>query len=505
MTPPPSSASSWPPPAGPPPVSPPPPPPPGGSSVVRRWTDFDVVRRGDVRLLAAGLLAGIAFDVMAHVGFASLAGSVFVTLVAAALLMSGRARSRQGQALLVLALLLSMVLVCRSSSWVILPSSMGIALLLALGASFAAAGPLRSTFPGLAARLVVAAGHVGLAPGMIRGTAGDDGNSTTPARVRAIARGLGLALPVVLVIGMLLGSADPVFQSWFDPSRLLRNLVLVAVGAWILVGLARAMSATRPIALLPLPPRLGTVEVVSVLSALSALYATFVAAQLAALTGGAAHVLSTNGLTYAEYARSGFFQLLAAAAITVAVVLSLRACADRTRTSVIVVSEVTIALTLGIVVVAIRRLQLYEDAYGLTLLRLASTVTATWIGLVLLLLAATAVRRRSDGSAFAPTVVLSGVLVVAIWAAANPAAVVARTNIERSGSGASFDVDQAVDLGPDAIPTLVAGLDELTPSDATELRRKLCAERRDDDGPGYNRSMAEADTALAATCPDRDG
>ena len=68
-----------------------------------------------------------------------------------------------------------------------------------------------------------------------------------------------------------------------------------------------------------------------VLGALCALYAAFVAAQLVGVSSGSRHILESQGLTYAEYAREGFFQLLWAAAITVVVLLCVRACTGRAR------------------------------------------------------------------------------------------------------------------------------------------------------------------------------
>ena len=49
------------------------------------------------------------------------------------------------------------------------------------------------------------------------------------------------------------------------------------------------------------------------------LFALFVAVQLAVLFGGDGYVRATAALTYAEYARSGFAQLVAVAALTLAV------------------------------------------------------------------------------------------------------------------------------------------------------------------------------------------
>jgi hypothetical protein len=107
-----------------------------------------------------------------------------------------------------------------------------------------------------------------------------------------------------VVIGALLASADPVFESWFNVTPVVKNLSLIGLGAVGLLGLARAASAKEPVPELPSAPRLGTVEAVSVLGSLCVLYAAFVAAQLVALTGGADHVLETSDPTDRGYLRS---------------------------------------------------------------------------------------------------------------------------------------------------------------------------------------------------------
>ena len=55
------------------------------------------------------------------------------------------------------------------------------------------------------------------------------------------------------------------------------------------------------------------------LGVLDALFVAFVAVQATVLFGGHAHVLETEGLTYAEYARQGFWQLLWVSALTLLV------------------------------------------------------------------------------------------------------------------------------------------------------------------------------------------
>jgi len=93
---------------------------------------------------------------------------------------------------------------------------------------------------------------------------------------------------------------------------------------------------------------------------MNVLFLGFAVAQLVALSEGGRRVIQTAGLTHAEYARTGLFQLLAVAAITLAIVLSLRAALDqpdpRIRRRFAVLAEVTVVLTLVVVFVAVRRL-----------------------------------------------------------------------------------------------------------------------------------------------------
>ena len=452
--------------------------------------------------MLGALAVGIGFDVAAHNGLVTLAGTALATTTAVCLLASGRLHSRLSRALIALGPILSIALMSRASEWVTIPVVCAITVSFLLAVSFADSNSFASTFPMLGGRFSLVMGHLAFAPGML--TRDPDEirhDSATRSRVLAVARGLALAIPIVVVIGALLGAADPVFESWFDPPRLLQNLVLVLIGAWVLLGLARAAAAKRPTPVLGGAPTLGTVEVVSVLGALSAVYAAFVISQVVAVAGGAKHVLQTTGLTYAEYARSGFFQLLAAASITLIVLLSVRACADRRRLSVLVGSEVTIVLTLAVVAVAIRRLDLYESAYGLTLLRLASTTTAVWIGVVFLVLAVAVARRASSAQWFGPAVVLSGVLFVGMWAAANPADVVARVNVRRAAHGSALDIGSSFQLAADGVPALVEGSHRLSPQDQQLLRLSLCSrEPRERRGAAFNHAEATAERVLENYC-----
>ena len=85
-------------------------------------------------------------------------------------------------------------------------------------------------------------------------------------------------------------------------------------------------------------------------------------------SAASAHVLDTAGLTYAEYARSGFAQLLAVAALTFAVIAAARRWAAAAAAAALLAA--LCVLTLVVLASALKRLGLYEETYGFTRLRL---------------------------------------------------------------------------------------------------------------------------------------
>jgi hypothetical protein len=474
----------------------------------------------DRGLVIGALAGGLMLDLAWRSGLATVAATAWVAVTAAALLLSGRVRGSAARLAVGGAAGTALLLFFRSSPWVLVPVIVAVTAALLLGVSLGAdGGGPASTFPVLGARMAVASAHLVLAPGMLRspvpagpapdpashGTAGHSaagagtaspatagasrggagrgrspGGVTPPAAGRkhaaAAGRGVLLGAPVLVLIWALLAAADPIFRSWFDVSVVAGHVVLVLAGAWAVTGLARAASARRPAPRLPRAPVLGTVEAGCVLGGLCALYAVFVAAQLVALSGAGHRILVTRGLTYAEYARSGFFQLLGCAVITLVVLLTLRACAAAAGPALTGLFALTAVLTIAVVIAAFRRLQLYEAAYGLTMLRLACMVAAAWIGVVFAL-TALSLARRGLPRRYLPAAVLVSALVFTVgWGIASPAAIVARVDLSRSAHGRPLDVSQAASLGPDAMPALLSGLRDLRPAQAAALRRAVCAE-----------------------------
>lgn len=475
--------------------------------------DLTVVRTVDRTALLAVAAMAVATDLVGWSGPPTLAGALFVVVVAAGLVGSGRLVNPPARLLALAAPVFGLFLAVRASGPVVILDMCAAAGLLALAASLARGGdPLDLTLPDLARRGLVAVAHGAAAPAFLLGGVGpwrshhEDGLRPWASA----ARGALLAAPLVLLLGLLLGAADPVFASWFSPSLdagdLVVHAVLLGLGAWGGAGLLRMASAVSP-APLPAPrSRLGYVEAATVVGSLVVLYTAFGVSQLVTLAGGARHVLETAGLTYAEYARSGFFQLLAAATLTLAVLLSLRAVADldtpgRQRNFTIL-AEAAVALTLVIVVVAVRRLLLYEQAYGLTLARLFAVVFALWVGAVLGLLALSLAGVHRRRRWLVPAATGAGLACLLTLNLMSPEALVVERNVANYERTGRLDTETLLGLSDDAVPALVAALPRLDPAARRVILDRLCSPP--DDGAGdpasWSVSGHRADAARRKAC-----
>ncbi|HEX7277587.1 MAG TPA: DUF4173 domain-containing protein [Acidimicrobiales bacterium] len=436
-----------------------------------------VRRPADGIALAAVGVAAVFTDVAVRSSPDGLAGALLVALVGGGLALSGRVANPQARALAAAAVGFGVCLAARTSPWLLPLDILVIGGLLVLAASFATGGSvLDLTVPGAVTRAVHAAVHGLTAPAFLV-----SGRRVSMRKGAAAARGLLLAVPLLIVLGTLLASADAVFAGFFDGWSLvtpIEHAILLVIGAWGMAGLLRLASAAPAPSLGRIGYRLGRTEATIVLGSVVALFAAFAVAQVIGASEGGKHVIETAGLTYAEYARTGFFQLLAVASITLAVLLGLRAATDLTdaaaRRRFTVLAEAAVALTLVIVIVAVVRLGLYEDAFGLTMLRLFSKVFAVWIGVVFVLLAANLAGLGRTRAWLPSTAVGAGLLALFALNVVNPEAVVVRHNVAFAEQSGRFDPEYLTDLSDDAVPALVDALPRLDPEARRTVLERVC-------------------------------
>ena len=270
---------------------------------------------------------------------------------------------------------------------------------------------------------------------------------------------------LVLVFGALFASADAAYAQLlgalvpFDDPASAVGRTFVFVGT-LAVTLSCAALATHPPSLDRLapdaPPPRQRWEWAVPLLALDAVFLSFVVVQLSVLFGGSGHVERTAGLTYAEYARSGFWQLLLVTALTLvvlAVAVRYAPRGDRRDRQLLrgLLGGLCV-LTLVVVVSALYRMSLYENEFGYTRLRVLVTATEVWLGAIVVLLLVAGVQLSGR---WLPRAALTLTVVALLAVAAiNPDAVVARGNVDRYDKSGRIDVDYLAGLSADAVPEL---------------------------------------------------
>ena len=216
------------------------------------------------------------------------------------------------------------------------------------------------------------------------------------------------------------------------------------------------------------------------------LFASFVAVQLRYFFGGDTLVQATAGLSYAEYARRGFFELVVVSALVLPVLLAANALLRRETSRAERVYRVlasTLLVLLGVIMYsAFARMRLYQSAYGSSTDRLYATVFIVWLAAVFAWFAATVLRGR--GRYFVAGTVVSGWATLLALNIADPAGLVARANIARAGRGTELDVSYTESLGADAAPALARYLvrqplappaDWALPLDSAAVRERFLA------------------------------
>jgi hypothetical protein len=319
-------------------------------------------------------------------------------------------------------------------------------------------------------------------------------------------RGLLMGAVLVLPFAGLFWTADAAFAevAGSTPAPSLSTVPgrLVVFVLVLLAALGLALAAGR---VFPDPvtraPKLGLPEWAIPLALLDLLFLAFVVVQVTVLFGGHDHVLETAGLTYAEYARQGFWQLIAAAALTLVVVAGaarvaeIRHAADRILLRGLL--GTLCLLTLVVVASALHRLRLYEDAFGLTRSRLGAE-TFTWglAGLFVVVLLSGVVRPlRRELVRIALAGAALGLLAFSL---SNPDGRVAERNVERWRRTGDLDATYLRRLSADAVPVLAELPEPLQTSVLEPLRLRL-AEPEPWTSANYGRhrarSVLDADSA----------
>ena len=297
------------------------------------------------------------------------------------------------------------------------------------------------------------------------------------AGVRRALLGTLIALPLLILFWQLFMSADAAFErwalqlQWFSPT-LPWHVFSVLVLGWIASGVMAL--AWQPVAADRNRFRvtLGATEATIVLAALSALFVLFAGFQLANLFSSPATNVARSGLSIAEFARHGFFQLMGITPLVLGVLALLSACATQLwhrRLGALLLVCVAIVMASSV-----QRIDYYLDSYGLTVDRIVACAILLWLALCIVAFAATVLRQHCGG--FLALAASMAVAICLILALLNPAAIAVHTNVALGRSDQRpLDLSYLLALGSDAVPALIDELPSLTPSDQCTVATALIA------------------------------
>ncbi|GHH46888.1 DUF4153 domain-containing protein [Lentzea cavernae] len=277
---------------------------------------------------------------------------------------------------------------------------------------------------------------------------------------------VGVALVLLLVFGSLLAGADKGFNDFLE--GLIPDLNVDDWAQQTFFGVVAAFGALGACYLVAAPPEMdedaegkpGSLRLKDYglpVGVLVLLFTGFVGTQLAVLFGGEAYVMKTAGVTFAEYARSGFWQLLWVTILTLGVIAGVaRFAVKKTKQEQLALRVLLgslAVLTLVIVASALSRMWFYQQAYGWTVLRLLVASCEVWLAVVYVMVIASGISLRANW--LPKAIVATGAAFFLAVVAMNPERVVADYNVSRFEATKKIDTYYLSQLSEDAVPALV--------------------------------------------------
>jgi Domain of unknown function (DUF4153) len=297
-----------------------------------------------------------------------------------------------------------------------------------------------------------------------------------------IIRAVSLALPVVLILGLLLSGADPNFAAWRDAiakaiaqiSIIPRILWFAALSALTLGGLGLALQPGPAIADNPPPDspglRFTQADQLAVLGSAAAVFAVYLGLQVSYLFGDSGAVVGSH-VTYAEAVHRGFVELNAAVTLSALVVLTLlNRSAAKPLSRLSKAAAIMLILESQILAIsALHRVRLYEEAYGYTEQRLLVEVYAG-AAIAVLAMLGWEIMCGLDVRRLARRTWAMGILTLCALVFWNHEAWIVRANVARYQLTGQLDADYLIyGLGPDGLPEFAHNLGSLEPSYRAEL------------------------------------
>ncbi len=354
-------------------------------------------------------------------------------------------------------------------------------------------------------------------------------------QVWKVMAGVAVSLPLLLLVGALLASADTMFDRTLSKlPTLFADIQLGSVvfqTGWIVVmtialftyiwGLLYPKPKNIPNEQLPLPAgkgeewdpgypkpyskplRIDATIMTTILIMLNAVYVLFAVVQFSYFFAGGSAVLP-DGVTYAEYARRGFAELVIVTVINFTLLMITLHTVDRSSRSMDRFLRILLAMLIGCTGVmlcsAFFRLSLYELAYGYTVTRVL--VHAFMLFLVLLF-AIALYKLWNDRFRLLQPYAVAAMAAYLVLNYIQVETVVASNNLQRYETTGNIDVDYLGSLSFEVVPYLLELQRKYPELQETTEVLQVMKERLQNDGQDswteYNLSKRRAIKVLGLT------
>jgi len=318
--------------------------------------------------------------------------------------------------------------------------------------------------------------------------------------------GLLISTPLLFIFIWLMMSADLIFKNWFENiwkfmtdhvfEHFLRTIIIILVtflfsGLWLWIQKKNPKDNKVPSDGDPSRPW-GFIESNVVMSLVNVLFVVFSVIQVIFLLGGKARI-EALGVTFSQYARQGFWQLVWIAVLNLFIILLIEEKVKNATLKEHLIHKsnliLSVFLTLIIMSSAFVRLWFYEEAYGFTVLRFYSHTLTIFLAVIFILLALKVIYRYSKQK-FLYQFYWASLILFFSWNLLNPHRIIASTNIDRHLQGQrELDYFYLRRLSLDASPALIQAVHkDIKTEDRFKILETLSTLKIKDEDKSENRS-----------------
>lgn len=296
--------------------------------------------------------------------------------------------------------------------------------------------------------------------------------------VKGIA-GVLCSIPVLCIVIPLLAESDAAFEGLVssfipDPSSLVGELIATVFIAPFIIGFAVSLKHRKKTAFdFRKPKGIDTAFLSAFFGVLSLCYLVYLFSQTAYFFSAFSGLLPEGyKLTFADYARRGFFELCYIAGINLVLIFLMIILAKKKNEKLPAVLKVfgcfIGVFTLAIIATAISKMVMYIDNYGMTVLRLGTSAFMIFMAVVFI---AVIIRCFTDKVKILHTALITASVILIALGAVDIRAVAAKYNYNAyiTGKLKAIDTEYLYSLGEEGVPYLIKLLDDKDYSDHAKV------------------------------------